>query len=266
LSSILKALKKAEEQSPKLDVPSDVLKKVDTKEALSRRAKHSRTHHRVALTALVLILAGVGTWFVFFSNEPFRILQGKGEAVRPALPGKAVSPATVATTPAPAPGVARDKIPSAADSEPEPRQEKAASIAAPAPEAERQESASKTPAPETQREKGAEPRRVKEPQAFMPEPGRAERQEMEPPKVDRRAAVPPPPPPSRAPQDNSEASQYKLEAIVWAESEQSRFAVINGQILRSGGSIGGLSVLSVGRDYVSVRSNGRDWELRFTMD
>lgn len=266
MSSILKALKKAEEQSPKLDVPSDVLKKVDTKEVVSRRAKHSRTQHRVVLTALVLILAGVGTWFVFFSNEPFRILQGKGEAVRPALPGKAVPPATVATTPAPAPVVAREKIPSAADSVPEPGREKAASIAAPAPEAERQESASKIPAPETQRERVAEPRRVKESQAFMPEPGRAERQEMELPKPDRRAALPPSAPPSREPQDNPEASKYKLEAIVWSDNEPSRFAVINGQILRSGGSIGGLSVLRVGKDYVSVRSNGHDWELRFTMD
>jgi type II secretory pathway component PulC len=61
-------------------------------------------------------------------------------------------------------------------------------------------------------------------------------------------------------------SRYKLEAIVWSSNEESRFAVINGQIVRRGGAVGGLSVVEIARDHVEVRSGGRDWKMRFTVE
>ena len=60
-----------------------------------------------------------------------------------------------------------------------------------------------------------------------------------------------------------DASRFKLEAIVWSNNPKSRFAVINGRIIRKGGSIEGVPVTDIGRDYVAVKSGEGEWELRF---
>jgi hypothetical protein len=229
LSSILKALKKAEEQSPKLDVPSDLLKKVDTKEVVSRRAKHSRTHHRILVTAVVLIVAGLGTWLVLFTKDPFQFLQGKGKeegALVPSAPVREANPPAASLNELPASTVQSEKV----------------------------------------IEKTAELPREKESPAVASYSG-MEKQEREVPKPARRAASSPQPSPSKETlEGHPDGSRFKLEAIVWAENESSRFAVINGQILRAGGSIDGLTILAVGKEQVSVRSSGRDWELKFTVE
>jgi hypothetical protein len=61
-------------------------------------------------------------------------------------------------------------------------------------------------------------------------------------------------------------AKFKLEAIVWSESPASRFAVINGQIIRAGGSMEGISITAIARDHVGVRSSGREWKLMFVAE
>lgn len=56
--------------------------------------------------------------------------------------------------------------------------------------------------------------------------------------------------------------ELKLQAIVWSEVPESRFAVINGAIVRAGGMIEGISVTDIGRDYVSFKSGQRTWKMK----
>lgn len=57
-------------------------------------------------------------------------------------------------------------------------------------------------------------------------------------------------------------STFKLEALVWSTDPESRFAVINGQIVKAGQSIQGASVAEIERDYVALKSGDQTWRLR----
>jgi hypothetical protein len=61
-------------------------------------------------------------------------------------------------------------------------------------------------------------------------------------------------------------SKFKLEAIVWSNNPKSRFAVVNGQIVRAGGSVDGVSVTHIERDYVALRAGDEKVQLRFTIE
>jgi len=66
--------------------------------------------------------------------------------------------------------------------------------------------------------------------------------------------------------DRFDEPRLKVEAIIWSNYKKSRFAVINGHIVRAGGSVEGMSVEHIGRDYVTVRSGEREWRLKFRLE
>jgi len=55
---------------------------------------------------------------------------------------------------------------------------------------------------------------------------------------------------------------FELQAIVWSEVPENRFAVINGVIVRAGGMIEGVSVTEIGKDDVSFKSGQRTWKMK----
>jgi len=57
----------------------------------------------------------------------------------------------------------------------------------------------------------------------------------------------------------------KLDGIVWSSDAEQSFAVINGTILRMGGSIEGAVLTDIGRNYVVLRSQEDDSEIRLTI-
>jgi hypothetical protein len=72
-------------------------------------------------------------------------------------------------------------------------------------------------------------------------------------------------PDSAAGQEEDPSAQdpeFKLQAIVWSDVPESRFAVINGVIVRAGGMIEGISVTDIGQDYVSFKSGRRTWRMK----
>lgn len=60
-----------------------------------------------------------------------------------------------------------------------------------------------------------------------------------------------------------DTSGLKLEAIVWAERFSSRFAVINGEIVRAGSMLRGVKLLNIGRDSVTFMKDGAIKRLEF---
>jgi hypothetical protein len=73
------------------------------------------------------------------------------------------------------------------------------------------------------------------------------------------------PPDSAAGAEEGPSAQdpgFQLQAIVWSDAPESRFAVINGVIVRAGGMIEGISVTDIGKDYVSFKSGQRAWKMK----
>lgn len=66
--------------------------------------------------------------------------------------------------------------------------------------------------------------------------------------------------------DRFEEPRLKVEAIIWSNYVKSRFAVINGHIVRAGESVEGMSVEHIGRNYVTVRSGEKEWRLKFRLE
>jgi hypothetical protein len=232
LSSILKALKKVEKESPNLDVVPDLPKKIDTKRAVNQRAKGAWVLKRTVTAVVIVLVLALGAWFMF-ANRDFLERKPTGEG-------------TPLQNPAPSPAVASKKVGERVQAPEKPKEvphQRPSGTVSPARE-------SASPVEKTRKE--GIPTLPKTPGV----PVRPA--ETKDPRQDRVAAQPPEPEPDEA--------RFKLEAIVWSASPQSRFAVINGQIVKAGGSVGGLSVVDIGRDHVAVRSGGRDWKLKFTAE
>lgn len=82
-----------------------------------------------------------------------------------------------------------------------------------------------------------------------------------------RAASPPVTPPavekdvSELPSLSPDAG-LKLEALAWVTAPESRFAVINSQIVREGDLIEGAKVERIEKEQVVLRKEGKLWQLR----
>ena len=106
--------------------------------------------------------------------------------------------------------------------------------------------------------------KIKEEQGFLPSadrfgkssPGEIKHEKQEtPPALQTKRA------PSEFPGD----SEFKLDALVWSNNPKSRFAVINGRIVRAGETVKGASITEIQRDYVALKSGNRTWELRLNI-
>ena len=67
------------------------------------------------------------------------------------------------------------------------------------------------------------------------------------------------------PPDGLNEPTYMLEGIVLASESQDSFAVINGRMVRSGGTVGKARITEIGRNYVVVQPLNDDSEIRLTL-
>lgn len=76
--------------------------------------------------------------------------------------------------------------------------------------------------------------------------------------------------PSRTPEASAGGRVEKgpvelaLQAIAWSKDPQDRLAVINGQLVREGGTIDGCAVSQIDADEVTVQNGTKSWKLKFT--
>lgn len=100
----------------------------------------------------------------------------------------------------------------------------------------------------------------KPPGGMAPDATRPERPGGSPPAA-RSATVTPPP--MAVAQTETEASPgLELQAIVWSDDPESRFAVINGHIVRADGMVEGVKVTSITPSTVSLKLGDKAWTLR----
>ena len=238
MSSILRALKKLESESSYKDETPSLPQEIDTKKALNKRVKGfwlTRRINTILLTAVILI----GVALLVLSQRD--LFMGKSE--------KEIPP------PAPLKREIRgpsEKVP-----------EKAVNVAALSPKIEMKP---KGPVDRTKRTASPSVETKKTAQKEIPVP-RTEKTTIsrEPAEV-----VPPEVKPLEPPRGNPpivekplDISGFKLEAIIWASNPESRFAVINGKIVRAGGSMNGTTIKEVGRNHVILESGSREASLKF---
>jgi hypothetical protein len=84
------------------------------------------------------------------------------------------------------------------------------------------------------------------------------------PKKEKKSTADSAPGPEESPSVHD--PELKLQAIVWSDAQESRFAVINGVIVRAGGMIEGISVTDIEKDYVSFKSGQRTWKMKITTE
>ena len=229
MSSILKALKKLENEPLLQDEVQSLPGNFDPKKAVSKRAKSIWLVNRVLSVLVFAIILTVGAWMVvshrpFFMRKPppaTNILKSPKEKERAAsIPAKKrVDEATTQPT----------KV-KAAPTKPIIHSDKEA----PKPVPSKQEA----PTPKT------------------PEKHEAFAMESQKTPVIKQPIIARP----------IDESRFKVEAIVWSNKPESRFAVINGHIVRAGGSVEGMAVTQIGRDYVAVQSGDRGGKLRFKLE
>ncbi len=223
MSSILEALKKVENESPKLDFTPDFAKGMDTRKAVSRRARGTRIVYRLITSIVVLIVLGLGGWFALSHRDIFR----RNAIDHNAAPIVTQEDPVIASVNSPAETPAVEKAVEAPKEKP-------------------------SPVPDVIVGKGGEQ------ETDAPKPIRKEEfTSIQPPKMQ---------PSKELRESHPDDAKFKLEAIVWAEAPESRFAVINGQIIRAGGSMEGISITTIARDHVAVRSSGREWKLMFVAE
>lgn len=244
MSSILKALKKLEDENPPKG-RSVIWPSGSGPRRPVRRLDVSSGWPAVlgwGLVAVVLLLAAGGL-YIFLSPMPEGDDRSTETAARPVVkPIQDPPPADVAvlppSRPPPAPPDRTEDFPSSA-----PPAAKVAPPSKDAPPAARQAVPSpKASAPAAKRVP-AEPRKSPPPRPSASEPDRAATADL--PVL---------------------TTDLKLQAVSWASAPGDRLAVINGSIMREGATLEGYLIVRIDRDEVVVRKAGEEWKLVFKLN
>ncbi|MFP4350063.1 MAG: general secretion pathway protein GspB [Desulfococcaceae bacterium] len=67
------------------------------------------------------------------------------------------------------------------------------------------------------------------------------------------------------PEKSSDETGLQIQALVWSSDPASRMAVINGNIIKQGGNLGGAVLSFIGEDYILIRQEGQEWRVRFKL-
>jgi hypothetical protein len=281
LSSILKALKRIEAESPPPQTYASLPKQIDSKQALNTNTLRRRRLRRILNLSLILLLVA-GAAVILFSQRRHIIAK-----ILPPQPSEA--PAAAERPAANQPDIYRAKVPSApvrADRQPP--------TAARKPLKPTSKTLPASDAKKFQASTGTANRRLSDGRSSSPQPSTGTRPPQTAP-VSRkkqplkRASTPPrsksvkkPPaqtasrPTASAPRttkpvqnkprttyDRLDDAKLKLQALAWSEDIARRMAVINGLIVREGESVDGYQVIKIREEDVIVRNGAKSWRLEF---
>jgi hypothetical protein len=226
LSTILKALKKLEQELP---VQTDVLpgtRKSSAKQTISRRVRRfSRLHKPFWISLGIISLAAAG-WIIFTPLSP-----SSRKSVPPSVPGKP------------------DKITKKSSAAPQLEKQKPGALPRINLRPDMPVTASRLPQ-KSSKQRGS-PIAATSNKKIKPlktaTPGL-------PSKIADAMPVSVEP---------LEDSKLRLQAISWSEKPENRIAVINSNILREGDSVEGFRIIQIYQDEVLVRAGAKEWKLVF---
>jgi len=277
LSSILKALKRIEGQSPPPEAFPALPESVDAKEAVNSTARIRWRLRRIITITLVVVIITIGAVILFLNRE---YLISK---ISPGAPPATHSPKGRAD--GEKSKIFKAKIPTAAAKRPPqktaPKQSARPAIKTVAPGKKSKKTSSiarstqtgiKTD-DQTAKPRPAVSRRPLQSAATTDKTGSrpSTREKFTPSKksiAGKRAASPKP---AVAARKTPKASTYakltddkiKLQALAWSSDASRRMAVINGRIVREGASIEGYQINQIRQNDVVVSDGGQSWSLEF---
>ena len=226
MSSILKALKKLEAETTEFSEERFLPQKINRKRAFGQRAKESWLYERLLSISICTVILILGVWF-FFNRETLLVVERSPQTQGIETPA---GRATVSSDPYP--GSTPLKAGHSSPPLKEPRE-------SPATAAVRNPSKPTAPPLESAPE-------VESHDTALPPLQSRDVAESLPPEIAQ--------------------ANLRLEAIVWSNKAESRFAVINGRIVRTGGMVAGIVVTEIGRDYVSLKSGRQNWKMEFRLE
>jgi MSHA biogenesis protein MshK len=283
LSSILKALKKIEEEAPPPETFPSLPRPIYSKQAQDSKIRKRRRVRSVLFFLILLIAAGAAAGF--FINRHRRMLatntippaavpESGGTAAPPrtnqiykskitAAPEKFSQPRSTATHRPPTP----KKLPGTGGSGPGTSQAGRPSDSSGSPADGALQA--KTPAPKPALKKPLKaktptsPRRKPALTGVAPAGNPAAPKENAPTQPAATTAAKTPPPAAKAAYERLEDSKLKLQALAWSADVARRMAVINGRIVREGESVDGYQIMQIREEDVVVSEGGRSWRLEF---
>jgi len=226
LSAILEALKRIEREPQQTGLQS-LPEQLDPRKSLEKRLRRQWFRRRMMMLSLLLTLLGAGTWAVI-QYKPW------------ANPGNSI--------PAVHSDAGKDE-PKQAVVPPRSRRGTGSSLSV----SEKTPGKTGFPGPKITGETGFVPN-ANRPLKSGPKEARQETQEASPAIRAQKSPSPSPGEPD-----------LKLDALVWSSNPRSRFAVINGQIVRAGETVRGASITEIERDHVALKSGNKMWELRLNI-
>jgi hypothetical protein len=228
LSSILRALKKLESETPH---PADVLslpREIDTKKTISRQAKRVLRSHALFIAFVGAVVLTVVGWFI--------IGQHASQSRQPdSADSRKTAAVSVVTTPA-APIPKKQKM----RAKPTTKVKKISKK----PQ-KRVDNALIKPASTPTAGRAQETKRSYQTAAIRTTSGNENLRTK--------------------PFVSTKESQLILQAISWDRNSENRIAVINNRIVREGESVDGFLVTRIGQDDVLVREGGNEWKLMFRL-
>jgi hypothetical protein len=280
LSSILKALKKIEEDSPPLQTHPSLPKPIDSKQALNSNTRKRRRLRKLLYLVIALLVIAVAT-VILFSQR--RLIIAKISSVL----SSEVPKASEASTPNRS-NVYRAKVSTpSAKSTPKPqttagRPKKQTNKMVPESRNKKFQASAKSsnrrlqsgsPIPQmpagTRASEAALNSRAKKPLKKVSPPPGPQPVNSAVAKKDTRSiapaarAKPPARTKPRVTYDRIDDSKLKLQALAWSDDAARRMAVINGRIVHEGESVDGYQLIKIREEDVVVKGGGKSWLLVF---
>ncbi len=232
MSTILKALKKLENDVPGEEKDQFQIKDIDTREAISKRAKKGQMAQRTFLTLLVVFALSGSIGLLAFGwmtvgKKRFQEQSPYSKDISGALLTKEVQEdEQFALVP--------EKIIKPKNIEPGKSEEKA-------------------PKKDIQKEDSPTVRTLQE----IPTEKKPDHTEVSNTEYLVKDKLPP--------EKIIEESWLKLQAISWSANPEKRIAVINNHVVREGGSVEEGTVARIEKEYVVIDAKGEEWQLKFRL-
>jgi MSHA biogenesis protein MshK len=280
LSSILKALKKIEEEAPPPKTFPSLPQSIDSKQAFSSNTLKRRRARKILIFLILLAAAGTAAGFLFSQRRLIiaKIRPGAGSsnkrgAVQTPPPDKIfkakISNQTTKSAlvrpvqKGPKPNHTKSSVTRSVANESQAEQATFASQSAAGNKDSKLSSLRSTAkvAPKANIEKPLKkssiPKRaVSAEKSVVP----SENAPIEPVAAAAKRSSPAP---AKAAYDRVEDSKLKLQALAWSADDTRRMAVINGRIVREGESVDGYQVIQIREEDVVVNDGGKSWRLEF---
>ncbi|QTA82903.1 Type II secretion system protein B domain-containing protein [Desulfonema limicola] len=242
MSSILKALKKLETENSAQEIQGQYMSRsINTSQAVNKRVKSFWIVNKLfSITCIIIITLGLA-WFALNYKTDYKADHDTPKTIQPddnTNIGDQIKKAEPLTKAPLAPSVLPKKI-----QKPIPKPLQAVQA---------------DPFKPVTKEMPNPPVTVlKEPEKQVPVPQKKIEPEKKPDVQYAHDSIP---------QKSASESGLAIQALVWSPESRRRMAVINGNILREGGTIEGAVINYIGNDYIIFKKESKEWKVIFQIN